>query len=127
MSANMVGLVEVPLEGGGQIVVKTVTDVTDGAPAPRGSGPVNASPRGDRVDGLVHQAHQSFTEAVEGIAALSVQARDQLRAVGPDEVCLEFGLEVEASASVVLTSVNSACHVTVTVTWKADRDGHDDS
>ena len=122
LSVFMVELVEMPLEGGGRILFKTTAEPSRRSPS---SGPVDASRLSDRVDGLVGQAHESFEQVVDGIAELSMQARDRLQAVNPDEVRLEFGIQVEAGAGMVLASVNSGCHVSVTVTWRADRDGHD--
>lgn len=118
----MVDLVEMPLEGGGRILFKVSADSP--VRTRTGSGPVDAGVRAPRMDDLVDQAHQSFAQVVEAIAKMSVAARDGLRTAGPDEVCLEFGVQVEAGAGVVLASVNSGCHVSVTVTWKAERDGH---
>lgn len=113
--------VELPLEGGGVLVVKPNGQL-DGASS-LGVGPVEASRADAALRGATSRAGQSFSTALAGVASLATQARDRLSGAGPDEFTLEFGLEVDSAASVVLTSVKGACHVTVTMRWKADRDG----
>lgn len=115
----MADFVALPLKDGGEIVFKC------SAPDPEAnrvdSGPINAGREGNRGDVVVERTRQSFSAALAGLTALSEETRATLSRVSPDEVSIEFGLEVEAGAGVVLASVSSTCQMTVAVTWKSER------
>jgi hypothetical protein len=115
------GLVQVPLDGGGVIVVRSGTADADvpGSGLVR-SGPVAAGRVGELVDGVVETASCSLREALEPVTRLSQQVLDQLREARPRELTVEFGVELTAQAGAVLAKAGTGCHLTVTLTWVGD-------
>jgi hypothetical protein len=90
-------LVEFPLEDGGSVLVQ----VDEAAPGPATRG------LGDR----------------HTVTAQSLLGRLRTLADAPDEVGLEFGLELSAEAGAFIASASSTANFRVTLTWRRDRPG----
>lgn len=112
-------LVEFPLEDGGSVLVQ----VEDGATAGGyGGGEVTRS-WGDREQRVVAQAQQSFEQAV-GRVQPAVQALvRRLRSVAesPEEIKVDFGLELSAEVGAFVAGASSTGNFTVSMTWRPGR------
>ena len=106
--AAMGQLVEFPLESGGSVLV----DVTG-----HHTGPVTRSLKGTEV---VERARQTFEEAVGRVRPAVEGVIAQLRSLAeaPDEVHVEFGLDLHAEAGAVIAAVGTTANFTVAVTWR---------
>ena len=113
-------LVEFPLEDGGSVLVQ----VEDGATAGGyGSGEVTRS-WGDREQRVVAQAQQSFEQAV-GRVQPAVQALvRRLRSVAerPEEIKVDFGIELSAEVGAFVTGASATGNFTVSMTWRPGPD-----
>ncbi|MEU1457243.1 CU044_2847 family protein [Streptomyces avermitilis] len=96
--------VRVPLDGGGEILFEA---------EPVFDGPVKAGRIADAVRELPQTLQQSLTPVRETACAVL----HQLRQAGPDEVEVEFGLDLSAQAGAVITRGESAVHLKVRVLW----------
>ncbi|WP_436789124.1 CU044_2847 family protein [Yinghuangia sp. YIM S10712] len=105
-------LVRVPLEDGGAILFETVQYAHDF------DGPVRAGRVGDAVRDLPQTLQQAL--APVGQTARAVLA--QLRRAEPAEVEIEFGIDLSASAGVVVTKAETAFHIKVRVLWNREAD-----
>ncbi|WP_030346929.1 CU044_2847 family protein [Streptomyces sp. NRRL S-1022] len=101
----MVSRARIPLEGGGCFLAE--------GPAAY-EGPVKAG----RVDDAVHQLPTTLQEALGPVTERARLAPEQLREVRPDEVVIEFGVDLSVSARAVITEGQAGCHLDVTVSWK---------
>ena len=106
-------LVEFPLDEGGSVLVE-VDDVAVNGPATRGL-------RDQRV---TETAQQSFEQAISHVqpAANALLVRLRGMADAPDEVVVEFGLQLSAEAGAFIASASSSATFTVSLTWR--REGH---
>ena len=113
-------LVEFPLEDGGSVLVQ----VEDGATAGGyGGGEVTRS-WGDRDQRVVAQAQQSFEQAV-GRVQPAVQALvRRLRSVAesPEEIKVDFGIELSAEVGAFVTGASATGNFTVSMTWRPGPD-----
>ncbi|MGV9963651.1 CU044_2847 family protein [Streptomyces olivaceus] len=100
-------LVRVPLEGGGSVLVEA-----DGGAA----GPVKAGRLGDAV----RELPESLGSALEPVTGLARTVLHRLREAGPDEVEVEFGIDLSTEAGVVITKTAANCHLTVHLVWRKD-------
>jgi Trypsin-co-occurring domain 1 len=117
----MSGLVEFPLQDGGTVLVQV--DEAVAGPATRGLG-------GQRL--VTEQARQTFEQAIARVQPAAQALISRLRALAdaPDEVGVEFGLELSAEAGAFIASASSTANFKVTLTWRrpsllttaADRD-----
>ncbi|MEU5810009.1 CU044_2847 family protein [Streptomyces sp. NPDC047718] len=105
----MAPLTRIPLEGGGFVLVEG---------APGFEGPVKAGRAGD----LIREVPDTFQEALEPVTRAAQTALDQLRKARPDEITIEFGVDLAVEASAVITKGRATCHLQVTMSW---RSGHD--
>lgn len=107
----MAPLARIPLGGGGCLLVE--------APAAL-EGPVKAG----RVSDAIHDLPGSLQEALEPVTAAARTTLDQLRKAGPDEIAVEFGINLAVEAGAVITKSGANCHLKVTMTWKRNHHGH---
>jgi hypothetical protein len=107
----MTRLVEFPLRDGGSVLVQ-VDDVA--------AGPVTRGLRDRSV--VSEQAQHTFEDAIGRVqpAAQSLVSRLRALADAPDEVGLEFGLELSAEAGAFIASASSTANFKVTLTWRRD-------
>jgi hypothetical protein len=101
-------LVEFPIQGGETILV----EVADG---PRG-GRVT---RGLHHDQLVEQTEHSFDEAVGHVQPAASALIAKLKGIPdpPDEINVEFGLELSAEAGAFIASASTEANFKVSMTW----------
>jgi|SRR5215467_5646171 hypothetical protein len=103
-------LVEFPLEDGGTVVVEV--DEPPGIPVTRGIGKDHSA--------LVGEADKTFEAATAAVtpAARSLIAR--LRAIDnpPDEVSIQFGVQLSAQTGAFIASAAAAANFTVSMTWR---------
>ncbi|MEV7616791.1 CU044_2847 family protein [Streptomyces sp. NPDC089799] len=103
----MASLTRVPLDGGGWILVEQ----PDG---PVGEGALEEGRLGAAVQDLPH----TLREALEPVTEAARIALDQLRKARPDEITVEFGLDLAVEAGVVITRSRANCHLNVSMRWK---------
>lgn len=101
----MASLTRIPLEGGGSVLVE--------APAAY-DGPVKAG----RIGEVVHELPATLQEALEPVTEVARAALEQLRKARPDDVVIEFGVDLSVAAGAVITKGQAGCHLNVTVSWK---------
>jgi Trypsin-co-occurring domain 1 len=102
-------LVEFPLQDGGAILVQV--DEAAARPVTRGLG--------DRR--LVsEQAQQTFEQAIARVQPAAQALISRLRALAdaPDEVGVEFGLELSAEAGAFIAAASSTANFRVTLSWR---------
>ncbi|MDX3537377.1 CU044_2847 family protein [Streptomyces sp. MB09-01] len=100
----MAPLARIPLEGGGCILVEGSAAL---------AGPVQAG----RLGNAVHDLPVSLQGALEPVTLAARAALDQLRKAGPDEIAVEFGVDLAVEAGAVITKTQANCHLKVTMTW----------
>lgn len=103
-----------PLDGGGSVLLETVTAV---------DGPVKAG----RVSETIHELPTRLRTALGPITQTAREVLVELRKAGPDEVEVEFGVDLAAEAGAVITKTAASCHLKVTLRWQnggPDRDGN---
>ena len=112
-------LVEFPLEDGGTVLVQaedgTAAGGDDGGEVTRGWG--------NRDERVVLQAQQSFEQAV-GRVQPAVQALvRRLRSVAesPEEIKVDFGLELSAEVGAFVAGASSTGNFAVSMTWRPAR------
>jgi hypothetical protein len=101
-------LVEFALQDGTTVLVEV--DSEAGGPVTRGLG--------DRR--IVQQAQQTFEQAISRVqpAAELLVRRLRLLADVPDEVQVEFGLELSAEAGAFIAAASSTANFRVSLTWR---------
>ncbi|MGX4690709.1 CU044_2847 family protein [Streptomyces sp. JNUCC 63] len=84
-------------------------------------GPVKAG----RVSEAIHELPLTLQAALRPVTEMARAALDQLRCAGPDEVEIEFGVDLAAQAGAVIAKSETGCHLKVTVSWHgaSDRSG----
>lgn len=104
-------LVEFPLQDGGRVVVGV--DRAEG----EWSGVVT---RGGGMEERMHEAACTFEEALEPIRVVGQGVLNRLSALDrpPEEVRVEFGLELSAKAGAIVSATGSAT-MKVVLTWRA--------
>jgi hypothetical protein len=107
-----------PLEGGGQVLVR-VEDASLGT-----TGVVT---RGGTIDERLVEAQCTFQAALEPVRAIAEAVLERLAAVDrpPDEIRVEFGLELSAKAGAIVTATGSAA-LNVALTWRRPTTGSGD-
>jgi Trypsin-co-occurring domain 1 len=103
-------LIEVPVEGGGRLVVQV-----SGTELP---GDLQLAARPGEV---VARARQSLEQALDQIKPAVRVVLDRLVAMSPDEVSVEFGLTLGAETGIVVAKGTSEMHFAVTLNWKRPR------
>jgi hypothetical protein len=107
-------LVEFLLEDGGSVLVEVNA---------AGAGPVTRG-LGDRHM-LTEQAQQTFEQAVARVQPAAQALVNRLRALAdaPEEIGVEFGLELSAEAGAFIAAASSTANFKVTLTWRRDHPG----
>lgn len=104
-------LARIPLDDGGCILIE--------APAAL-AGPVKAG----RVSDAIHDLSGSLQDALAPVTEAARATLNQLREAGPDEITVEFGIDLAVEAGAVITKSCAQCHLKVTMMWKRSRPGH---
>jgi hypothetical protein len=97
------------MQGGETILV----EVADG----HGGGPVT---RGLHHDHLVEHTERSFDQAIDRIQPAASAMIAKLKGIpdAPDEVNVEFGVELSAEAGAFIASASTAANFKVSLTWR---------
>jgi hypothetical protein len=85
-----------------------------------GDGPVKAG----RVGDAVRELPGTLQGALEPVTEAAHATLDQLRKARPDEITIEFGVDLAFEAGAVITKSQASCHLKVTMSWKSDDYGH---
>lgn len=96
----------IPLDGGGSVLFEAM-DADEG--------PVKVGRIGDTIRDLP----RTVQESLRSITDLAQAAVLQLRQANPDEVTIEFGVDMAAEAGAVIAKTQAGCHLNVTVTWRS--------
>lgn len=104
----MTYLVDVPVAGGGRLLVQA-----DAADLP--SGLELAAPGPGEI---AARAGHTLQEAIDELGPALRAIRDRLTAMAPDEVSVEFGILLGAETNVVVAKGKADVHFTVTMTWR---------
>jgi hypothetical protein len=104
----MVQLVEFPLQDGGAVLIQ-VQDAA-GGPVMRGLG--------DHT--VVERSQRTFEEAVSRVQPAAQALLSRLRDLAdvPEEIGVEFGLELSAEAGAFIAAASSTANFKVTLTWR---------
>jgi NTP-dependent ternary system trypsin peptidase co-occuring protein len=108
-------LVEFPLDQGGSVLVEI------GEPP---EGPVTRGLGRDR-SGVVEEADKTFEQATAAVtpAARSLISRLRSMADPPDEVAVEFGVQLSAQTGAFIASVAAEANFKVSMTWRRQDSG----
>lgn len=79
-------------------------------------GPVKAG----RINDTVHELPMTLQGALEPVTQAARATLDQLRKASPDEIAVEFGVDLAVEAGAVITKGQAGCHLKVTLSWKND-------
>lgn len=103
--------VRFPLEGGGEVLVRVDSSDEPGQVVIRGGR--------EYIQGAIEQAGQSFESALSTVRSVADAVLAQLvgLAVAPEEVRVEFGVELTAKAGAVLAAAGAGAQLTVALTW----------
>jgi len=110
----MRSLARIPLEGGGSVLVEA-PEVADG--------PVKAG----RIGDAIREMPVTLQVALRPVTDMARAVLDQLRQVGPDEVEVEFGVDLATQAGAVIARSEAGFHLKVRVLWErndSDQDVH---
>ncbi|MEU5085580.1 CU044_2847 family protein [Streptomyces sp. NPDC021356] len=106
------------LPGGGEIAFEVATE----AELPVGEGPVKAG----RVGDAVRRMPQTLQNALEPVREMTRTVVDQLREVGPEEVEIEFGLNLSGQVGVIVNKGEAAAHLKIKMLWRKAADAGDE-
>ncbi len=106
-------LIEVPIEGGGCLLVQ----VTD-ADLPR-----DLDLASTRPSEVVARARQTLEQSLDQIKPALGAVLDRLVAMAPDEASVEFGLTFGVETGVVVAKGTSEMHFGVKLSWKRPHAG----
>lgn len=104
-------LVEFPLQDGGTVVVQVEDGHAPDGPVTRGWG--------DQEPRVVEQARQTFEQAVGRVQPAVQALLGQLRtlAEAPEQVQVEFGLQLSAQVGAFVAGASTAGNFKVSMTW----------
>ena len=108
----MTYLIDVPVEGGGQLLVEA-------SDADLPADLVLAARPGE----VVARAGQTLEQALDQLKPAVQAVRGRLAAMAPDEVTVEFGIVLGAETGVVVAKGTTEVHFTVTLCWKRPETG----
>jgi len=76
--------------------------------------------RGMNSAAVIERAGQSFEDALGRIQPAVQGVVDQMLSLAhrPDEVCVEFGLDLHAEAGAFIAAASTTANFTVTLTWR---------
>ena len=108
----MAEIIEYPLDGGGSMLVAVAQTPVEGV-ATRGWGD-------DRPLRVVEKANQTFESAVAKLrpAADAVLASLSGLTSTPEQITVEFGVELTAEAGICIATLGSSANFKITLTWK---------
>ncbi|MGH3908828.1 MAG: CU044_2847 family protein [Pseudonocardiaceae bacterium] len=104
-------VIEVPVEGGGRLLVQ----------ASDADLPADLELAAARPGEVVARARQTLEQVLDQIQPALRAVADRLMSMSPDEVSVEFGLTLGAETGVVVAKGTSEMHFAVTLAWKRPR------
>ncbi|HLL68199.1 MAG TPA: CU044_2847 family protein [Micromonosporaceae bacterium] len=104
----MTYLIEIPVEGGGRLLVQASDEDLPG----------DLELAALRPGEIVARAGESLETALDQIQPAVKAVLSRLAKLAPDEVAVEFGLVLGAESGVVVAKGTSKVHFTVNLTWK---------
>ncbi|MCR2792640.1 hypothetical protein NQ156_06125 [Microbacterium sp. zg.Y625] len=109
----MCPIVAFPSEGG-DILVEVSTPASWTAP-----GPIVTRGGGDSDGGLVERSQRRFEDAVERVEPVVRALIDRLTRlpVVPQEIELEFGIQLSAELGAIITNAKSTANFSITMRW----------
>ncbi len=117
-------LVEFELEDGGSVLIEV--EEHEG-PAVLGGAPTPGAPatRGMPSRVIPEQSRRTFEEGVDRVmpAVANVIVRLRSLADQPDEVRVDFGLDLHAEAGAFVASASASANFSVSMTWRRDSAG----
>lgn len=105
----MSALVNVPLEGGGFVVVEV-----DRADLPPDEGLTLATPEPGKA---LATASKTLSESLERIEPVLNAVKDKLEAAAPDHFAVEFGIKLGGETGVILAKGTAEVNFKITMTW----------
>ena len=108
----MRSLARIPLEGGGSVLVEA-PEVTEG--------PVKAG----RIGEAIREMPVTLQAAMGPVTEMARAVLDQLRQIGPDEVEVEFGVDLAAQAGAVIARSEAGFHLKIRVLWERGESDQD--
>ncbi|MGW2627844.1 CU044_2847 family protein [Streptomyces chattanoogensis] len=72
-----------------------------------------------RVGDAIHELPGSLERSLEPVTDAARATLDQLRKACPEEVMVEFGVDIAVEAGAVITKGSAGCHLKVTLSWKS--------
>jgi hypothetical protein len=109
----MAYLIEVPLDGGGRLLVQASDDDLPG----------DLQLASLRPGEIVARAGKSVEQAMDEVKPAIQAVLGRLAAMAPAEVTVEFGLLLGAETGVIIAKGSGEVHFDVTLTWKRPEDG----
>lgn len=108
-------LVEFPLEHGGSVLVEV--DDQPAGPAMRGFGKDHLAP--------AERTEKTFEEATAAVAPAAKTLIARLRAIDdpPEEIGIEFGVQLSAQSGAFIASMAAAANFKVSMTWRRGTSG----
>lgn len=103
----MAGLMEFPTENGGTVLVEIV------------AGAGSLVTRGGGQSGVFARAQQTFERALGTIQPAVQGVIDQLFSLDhrPDDLTVQFGIDLHAEAGAFIAAASTTSNFTVTLTW----------
>ncbi|GAA1408087.1 hypothetical protein GCM10009639_57590 [Kitasatospora putterlickiae] len=101
----MAAVARIPLENGGWVLLEA---------AGTAEGPVKAGRMGEAIRDLP----MSLQGALVPVTTAAHAALDELRRIGPDEIAVEFGVDLSFEAGAVITKSAANCHLLVRALWR---------
>jgi len=110
----MPAMISYPLESGGSILVEVQDE----------SGPVTRGWSDDRAQRITEQANQTFEAALSNVRSAADALLGTLSGLRstPDEVTVEFSVQLTAEAGVCIATLGSTANFKVGLTWKPSRE-----
>ncbi len=105
-------LVEFPVDGGGSVLVEVnAVSSTTG---------VRTRGRDGGAELVVERARHSFEDAIQSVEPATQALINRLRGMteSPDEVHVEFGLDLHAEAGAFIAAASAAANFKVALTWR---------
>jgi hypothetical protein len=104
----MAYLIEIPVEGGGQLLVQARDDDLPG----------DLDLAAPRPGEIVAHASKSLETALDQVRPAVNAVVAWLKLMSPDEVSVEFGIVLGAETGVVVAKGTGEVHFTVNLSWK---------
>jgi Trypsin-co-occurring domain 1 len=103
---NVASLVRIPLDDGGSILIEASSSMPEG--------PVKAGRMGEAIQ----DATAGLGAYLSPVTDMARAVMDQLRKAGPEQVDVEFGVDLAVQAGAVITKTGAGCHLMVRLSWK---------